>query len=107
MAPPAATVTVLHLPSTSFGSNFKEADFRECALKHRVSLPVAVLILAVPGLCIGLSVPACLIAAFAGSIEVLIFGRIVGGFSAGMAYPTTLALIAALWNEHPALAARG
>jgi DHA2 family multidrug resistance protein-like MFS transporter len=45
-----------------------------------------------------LSIPACLVAAFAPSIEVLIVARIVGGISAGMAYPTTLALIAALWS---------
>jgi len=45
-----------------------------------------------------LSIPACLTAAFAPSIEVLVLARIVGGFSAGMAYPTTLALIAALWS---------
>src|SRR6187431_520607 len=35
-----------------------------------------------------LSIPACLAAAFAPSIEVLVLARIVGGFSAGMAYPT-------------------
>jgi len=45
-----------------------------------------------------LSIPACLTAAFAPSIEVLIAARVVGGLSAGMAYPTTLALIAALWS---------
>ena len=45
-----------------------------------------------------LSVPACLLAAFAPSIEVLIVARIFGGVSAGMAYPTTLALITALWS---------
>ena len=45
-----------------------------------------------------LSVPACLLAAFAPSVEVLIVARIVGGLSAGMAYPTTLALITALWS---------
>ena len=45
-----------------------------------------------------LSIPACLLAAFAPTIEVLVLARIVGGFSAGMAYPTTLALIAALWS---------
>ena len=45
-----------------------------------------------------LSIPACLTAAWAGSIGVLIGARIVGGISAGMAYPTTLALIAALWS---------
>ena len=44
-----------------------------------------------------LSVPACLLAAFAPTIEVLIVARIFGGLSAGMAYPTTLALITALW----------
>jgi DHA2 family multidrug resistance protein-like MFS transporter len=45
-----------------------------------------------------LSIPACLLAATAPTIEVLIVARIVGGVSAGMAYPTTLALIAALWS---------
>jgi EmrB/QacA subfamily drug resistance transporter len=47
---------------------------------------------------IGLSIPACLVAAFAPSTEILIVARIVGGVSAGMAYPTTLALITALWT---------
>ncbi len=50
---------------------------------------------------IGLSIPACLVAAFAPTIEVLIVARIVGGISAGMAYPTTLALITALWAPGP------
>jgi len=45
-----------------------------------------------------LSLPACLVAAWAPSIEVLIAARIVGGLAAGMAYPTTLALITALWS---------
>ena len=45
-----------------------------------------------------LSVPACLIAAWAPSDIVLVFARILGGVSAGMAYPTTLALITALWS---------
>ena len=45
-----------------------------------------------------LSIPACIVAATAPSIEVLIGARIIGGVSAGMAYPTTLALIAALWS---------
>lgn len=44
-----------------------------------------------------LSVPACLVAAFAPSVEVLIGARLLGGVSAGMAFPTTLALITALW----------
>jgi DHA2 family multidrug resistance protein-like MFS transporter len=45
-----------------------------------------------------LSVPACLLAAWAPSDEVLFGARVLGGVSAGMAYPTTLALIAALWS---------
>ena len=47
---------------------------------------------------IGLSIPACLLAAYAPIGEVLFVARVVGGLSAGMAYPTTLALITALWS---------
>jgi MFS family permease len=49
-----------------------------------------------------LAIPAALISGLAPTIEVLIFGRLFGGFTAGMAYPTTLALIAALWGPGPA-----
>ena len=45
-----------------------------------------------------LTIPADLVAAFAPSIGVLFAARIVGGLAAGMAYPTTLALITALWS---------
>ena len=45
-----------------------------------------------------LSIPACLLAAWAPSDGVLVFARILGGLAAGMAYPTTLALITALWS---------
>jgi DHA2 family multidrug resistance protein-like MFS transporter len=45
-----------------------------------------------------LSMPASLLAAFAPSIEVLFGARLLGGLAAGMAYPTTLALITALWS---------
>jgi MFS family permease len=44
-----------------------------------------------------LSIPACLLAAWAPSDGVLFLARLLGGLSAGMAYPTTLALITALW----------
>jgi DHA2 family multidrug resistance protein-like MFS transporter len=47
---------------------------------------------------LALSVPACLLAAFAPSDGVLFGARVLGGVSAGMAYPTTLALITALWS---------
>ncbi len=45
-----------------------------------------------------LAIPACLLAAYAPSDEVLFVARLVGGLAAGMAYPTTLALITALWS---------
>src|SRR6185312_7602683 len=47
---------------------------------------------------VGLSIPACLLAALAPSDGVLVAARILGGVAAGMAYPTTLALITALWS---------
>src|SRR4029450_3038528 len=47
---------------------------------------------------VGLSIPACLLAAYAPNDTVLIIARIAGGIAAGMAYPTTLALVAALWS---------
>ena len=51
---------------------------------------------------VSLAMPAALVCGFAPSIQVLIAGRLVGGFAAGMAYPTTLSLIAALWGPGPA-----
>ena len=48
-----------------------------------------------------LSIPACIVAAYAPSDVVLFIARLVGGFAAGMAYPTTLALITALWAGQP------
>src|SRR3954470_1674445 len=45
-----------------------------------------------------LAIPFSLLAAFAWTDSVLIVARIGGGLSAGMAYPTTLALITALWS---------
>ena len=44
-----------------------------------------------------LAIPMSLLAAFAPSDEVLFVARVGGGLAAGMAYPTTLALITALW----------
>ena len=48
-----------------------------------------------------ISLPAALLAAFAPSAEVLFGARLLGGLAAGMAYPTTLALITALWSGSP------
>ena len=48
-----------------------------------------------------LSIPASLVAGLAGSVGVLFIGRLLGGIAAGMAYPTTLALVTALWADGP------
>src|SRR5215471_15931915 len=45
-----------------------------------------------------LTIPACLLAGFAWNSGVLFGARLLGGLAAGMAYPTTLALITALWS---------
>jgi DHA2 family multidrug resistance protein-like MFS transporter len=45
-----------------------------------------------------LAVPASLLAAYAPSDTVLFVARLLGGVAAGMAFPTTLALITALWS---------
>ena len=45
-----------------------------------------------------IAIPASLMAGYAPTIEILIIARLIGGLAAGMAFPTTLALIAALWS---------
>jgi DHA2 family multidrug resistance protein-like MFS transporter len=45
-----------------------------------------------------LAVPMSILAAYAPSDEILFAARVGGGLAAGMAYPTTLALITALWS---------
>jgi MFS family permease len=45
-----------------------------------------------------LAIPASCLAAWAPSDEVLFAARVLGGLAAGMAYPTTLVLITALWS---------
>ena len=44
-----------------------------------------------------LTIPASLLAGFAPSVDILFVARLLGGLAAGMAFPTTLALITALW----------
>jgi EmrB/QacA subfamily drug resistance transporter len=45
-----------------------------------------------------LAIPASCLAAWAPSDGVLVLARVLGGLAAGMAFPTTLALITALWS---------
>lgn len=46
----------------------------------------------------GVSIPASILAGTAATAEILFGARVLGGVAAGMAYPTTLALITALWS---------
>jgi MFS family permease len=50
---------------------------------------------------VGLSIPICLLAAYSPTDWMLFIARLLGGIAAGMAYPTTLALITALWAPGP------
>ena len=50
----------------------------------------------VAGLILG--IPAAILAALSPNVETLLAARLLGGIAAGMAYPTTLALITALWS---------
>ncbi|WP_334141054.1 MFS transporter [Rhabdothermincola sp.] len=51
---------------------------------------------------VAISVPTSLLAAWAPNLATLVVARVTGGIAAGMAYPTTLALITALWAAGPA-----
>jgi MFS transporter, DHA2 family, multidrug resistance protein len=96
------------LPDIGAAFNASQTQLNLVAVGYSLGLAASVLWLGALGdrygrkmmliLGVGLSVPACILAAMAGSIEVLIFARLLGGLSAGMAYPTTLALITALWS---------
>lgn len=46
---------------------------------------------------LGLGIPAAFMSALSPTVELLALSRVLGGLAAGMAYPTTLALITALW----------
>ncbi|MGL4257277.1 MAG: MFS transporter, partial [Microbacterium sp.] len=96
------------LPDIGLAFDASQTQLNLVAIGYSLGLAASVLWLGAVGdrygrrrmLLIGvlLSLPAGLVAAFAPSIEVLIAARVIGGVAAGMAYPTTLALITALWS---------
>jgi DHA2 family multidrug resistance protein-like MFS transporter len=101
------SVANVALPSIGAAFDASQTSLNLVAVGYSLGLAASVLYLGALGdrygrklmlvLGVALSVPACLLAALAPSIEVLIGARLLGGLSAGMAYPTTLALITALW----------
>ena len=96
------------LPSIGAYFNASQTQLNLVAVGYSLGLACSVLWLGALGdrygrkllaiLGVLMSMPAALMAGLAPSIEILIFARLLGGFAAGMAYPTTLSLIAALWG---------
>ena len=103
------SVANVALPSIGLAFDASQVQINLVAVGYSLGLAASVLWFGALGdhhgrkmmLIIGtlLAIPASVIAGFAPSIEILIFARIVGGLAAGMAFPTTLALIAALWSD--------
>jgi MFS transporter, DHA2 family, multidrug resistance protein len=102
------SVANVALPSIGKAFDSSQTTLNLIAVGYSLGLAASVLYLGALGdrygrklmLVLGmvLSLPACLLAAYAPSDAVLFAARILGGLSAGMAYPTTLALITALWS---------
>ena len=102
------SVANVALPSIGRAFDSSQTTLDLVAVGYSLGLAASVLYLGALGdrygrklmlvLGMALSVPACLVAAYAPSDTVLFGARVLGGVSAGLAYPTTLALIAALWS---------
>jgi MFS transporter, DHA2 family, multidrug resistance protein len=96
------------LPSIGKAFDASQTELNLVAVGYSLGLAASVLYFGAVGdrygrklLLIGgmvLTVPADCLAAWAPSIDVLFGARVLGGLAAGMAYPTTLALITALWS---------
>ncbi len=96
------------LPSIGAAFDSSQTTLNLIAVGYSLGLAASVLYLGAVGdrhgrkmmLLLGtsLAVPFSLLAAYAPSDTVLFIARVGGGLSAGMAFPTTLALITALWS---------
>ncbi len=103
------SVANVALPSIGQAFDSSQTTLDLIAVGYSLGLAASVLYLGALGdrygrkmmlvLGVSLSVPACLLAAFAPTDDVLFLARMLGGLSAGMAFPTTLALITALWVD--------
>ncbi len=102
------SVANVALPDIGLAFDASQIQINLVAVGYSLGLAASVLYLGAVGdrygrklllvLGTGLAIPASLLAAWAPSVEFLIVVRILGGFAAGMAFPTTLALITALWS---------
>jgi DHA2 family multidrug resistance protein-like MFS transporter len=101
------SVANVALPSIGAAFDSSQTMLNMIAIGYSLGLAASVLYLGALGdrygrklmliLGVGLSIPACVLSAYAPTDTVLAIARVLGGVSAGMAYPTTLALITALW----------
>jgi MFS transporter, DHA2 family, multidrug resistance protein len=104
------TVAIVALPDIGTAFKASQTAVDVIAVSYSLGLAASVLYLGALGdrygrklMLIGgnaLAVPAALLAAYAPGLTVLTAARLLGGLAAGMAYPTTLALVTALWPEH-------
>jgi MFS transporter, DHA2 family, multidrug resistance protein len=102
------SVANVALPSIGEAFDSSQVTLNLIAVGYSLGLAASVLYLGAIGdrygrklllvLGTGLAIPMSLLAAYAPSDEVLFVARVGGGLAAGMAYPTTLALITALWS---------
>ena len=102
------SVANVALPSIGQAFDSSQVTLNLIAVGYSLGLAASVLYLGAIGdrygrkllLVLGtsLAIPMSLLAAYAPSDEVLFVARVGGGVAAGMAYPTTLALITALWS---------
>ena len=101
------SVANVALPSIGQAFDSSQVTLNLIAVGYSLGLAASVLYLGAVGdrygrkmlLVLGtsLAIPMSLLAGFAPSDNVLFVARVGGGMAAGMAYPTTLALITALW----------
>jgi MFS transporter, DHA2 family, multidrug resistance protein len=102
------TVANVALPDIGDAFNAGQTALDLVAVGYSLGLASSVLYLGAVGdrygrklmviLGMAISIPASVLAAVAPSIGVLFAARVLGGVAAGMAYPTTLALITVLWS---------
>jgi len=102
------SVANVALPDIGKAFDASQTELNLVAVGYSLGLAASVLYLGALGdrygrklmvlLGMAITIPASIIAGTAGSVEVLFGARVLGGFAAGMAFPTTLALITALWS---------
>ena len=102
------SVANVALPAIGEAFDSSQTTLNLIAVGYSLGLAASVLYLGAVGdrhgrklllvLGMALSLPASVLAAYAPTDIVLFVARVLGGLSAGMAFPTTLALITALWS---------